>query len=350
MTDGPAAWQTPPELPGEQPGAAPNMQQLLELTMLTQYDGSYTIPLPVSIVCIARESMLLRQVTPDSPPELITEIGAVFTEWEERFPGAPLWDSMRTNMATRLYGETHLEAATEMIHGMRYPHNQAGALLDVTAKHPDAYEALFSGVIRQYQKDPDATRRTRFVQAVLDQAIDSSPEHPSIEQYEEMLRSQNPAYDPVQGWIDSQREAVPDMPWDNMSAGLNDPRWANTPMRWRMQMVKKTYFTSRRLGTDVSTEQVLGVITTLDQYAERFPDASMWDAYKADFSRQLMEAGNPAFAFDFARSIQDLAYQYGVAESFMIKGYREESGELRAIIDERIRRGDTGKWEVPATE
>lgn len=307
------------------------------------------MPALISSLCIARAGALMNQLTPESPPELFAEIGTIFSEWEERFPGAPLWDRMRTNMAMRMYDETHVRAATELIHGMRSAHNQADTVVVISLQHPDDDE-LLSGLVRQFQQDPDNTRHRRFLQAAHDRIIDANPDSPEVDGYEEILRSQDPAYDPVQSWIDSQREAAPAMPWDGAHSALNDPRWEDTPMPWRMHMVKSAYHTSRHLGAEVSTELIMSINSVLDYYADRFPDIVMWDHYRVQFGAQLVEAGDPAFAFDFARSIRDVVHQHWMAEIFMAKGYREESTELWTIVRDRIRRGDTGKWEVAIRE
>jgi len=348
MTDGPATWHQPPEFPAGQPEGRPSRETLFGLVELTRYDGGYTMPGITSVLCIARADMLLEQVTPTSPPELFTEIDASLAEWEERFPGARLWDRMRSNMAVRMYDETHAEAATKMIHAMRSPHNQVTTLAAIGIQHPDTYDELFSGIMRQYQKDPDTTRLVRFLQAALDQVIEADPDHPAIGKYEKLLRSQDPAYDPVKGWIDSQREATPDMPSGKASSTLNDPRWKDTPMPWRMHMVKSAHYANKYLEAEVSTELVAGIIGVLDHYADRFPDTVMWDSYRVFFGGQLLDAGDPAFAFDFARSIRDIVHQHWMAEIFMSKGYTGECAELWGIVQDRIRRGDTGNWEAKA--
>lgn len=276
-------------------------------------------------------------------PEVATGITEHFTESEDRYPGAPIWDKQRSLLARAVMGYDR-DIAMDLLTGMHSFHRMAheATILAIEYAGLGHDQDAFLGDFLTHL-EVGSPRFNKLVRAFADRLIDIEPHSPLIASMEGMLSNSQPDFDPVQSWAASQRELYPQLypqlEWDTIvDLVKRDAIWTGVPLNVRRFAAKLHVTTLERLNLEPTLEAAMTAADNIDDLERQYPEATMWDTDRLTLAATLIESQKIDIVKVLSSTFKNPTIQGAVVVLLATEGFEADAFETAVqITDPKLR-------------
>jgi hypothetical protein len=317
----PGDWDLPQELAGALDPVA------LALLSEGELEG---IPVGVGFQASKAYAELSEVIETESDPAIIAErIATTRAPWEQRYPGAPMWDRIHRSIASELAERGHLHMAVELVASLTSPYEKIKGIKGICAAVDDTPDisSLFGGLLQ----GADRETHIGLTRALRDDMISETGDPNVIETLDRTLAIAGVEDDPISGWIESRKIAEPDVDWSFAESLASQVTWpSDIPDIWKRYAMLVTIEAFGHIDRDPSSVDSADVIGIIADFETRFGDAEVWDQLKAAIAIRTSVRGQHETGVEIALSARSPQVIGSVVLALASNGHQEPALDLAA--------------------
>jgi len=265
------------------------------------------------------------------PTVILAEIEAVRTPWEQRYPGAAMWDRIHGHIAVQLAGNGHADAALGLLSTIVSPYEKLARVGDI-ADLETGVELDLDSMVESLMNTDDDAKRYGLTRALRDRMIDRALEPEMVDQLDQILMNTGVEANPMTGWIESRKIADPRIDWSFAEDIAGEDIWPETmPTFWKRYILLAVTEGLEQIGKGENSLDADDAIGIIDDFDKKYGDARVWDQLKVGFVIKSYAKNELENAMKIALSIKDNELIGSIAVTLAQRGHQESAMELAAI-------------------
>ena len=240
--------------------------------------------------------------TEPDPAVIAARIASTRAPWEQRYPGAPMWDRIHRHVASELAERGHFRMAVDLIASLTSPYEKIKGLKDICAVVDDAPDSsVLFGVLLE---SADLEAHVGLTRALRDDMISELDDPDAIETLDRTLATAGVETDPITGWIESRKLAEPEVDWSFAESMADFDGWPteipDLGKRYALLVVTEALGHIERDPSSVNAADVVGIVA---EFEARFGEAEVWDQLKAAIAIRSLVKGRQESGTEIALSV-----------------------------------------------
>ena len=264
------------------------------------------------------------------PSSIMAKIHEVRTPWEQRYPGAIMWDRIHGHLAVRLAERGHVQESLDLLATVVSPYEQVARIDDI-AEMETARDLDVNLLLASLLPEDDDAKRHGLMRAMRDKMIDSASDHDTVAKLDQSLADAGIEEDPVTGWIESRKIANTRLDWSyaEYMAGIEGWPTEMPAIAKRFVLLTVTEIIDQIDKGEIQSD-VNNAIGVLDDFEGHYEGAEVWDHLRAGVAARAFIKNQPESGMAMAFSVRDPELIGSIAVTLATTDQQDAAVELAA--------------------
>ncbi len=262
------------------------------------------VPIGVGFQASKDYAALSEFMETESDPDLIVaKIKETRSPWEERYPGAAMWDRAHGYIALGLAQKGHLQEALDLISTIVSPYEKIARVGDLESCEGVDINAVIGSLMADVEDD---AKRSGLIRALRDHMIDKTTDPDMVNALDRLLVESGVETDAVVGWVESRKIAEPRLNWAYAEHIAHEDVWPpEMAAYWKRYVLLAITETIGQIDRGEIASDINGAIGILDDFESNFGDAKVWDQLRAGLAMRAFAKDQAESAMLISLSVRD---------------------------------------------